>query len=232
MSNVISMTAWKNDRRAAAEIERREDARFDRYVAERQSIADSLGGTEGAQIIADVVMNLQMQDKAASAPKYTPAYSDPANEQRGSKYDATRDLRNPEIAKRIRADIKALGLNGVKVSVTTKSYSGGGSIDVKITALPHDFKVMSEKAASWRKQFGDNRDGPFHWADGRSTELSELLAKLTAIHGSYNRDNSDTMVDYFDVRYYGSVDLDWQLRREHEAREIAANAGTYWAENS
>ena len=50
-----------------------------------------------------------------------PAYSDPNNEFRGAKYDATRDLPLTEVCRRIRQDIKDAIADGclpaLKVSV-------------------------------------------------------------------------------------------------------------------
>jgi hypothetical protein len=229
MSNVINFTAVLNARRAGAEAAKFEAAKVARIEAERKDIANSLGGTAGAHIIADVVMDLKAKDRAL---RPMPAYCDPANEFRGSKYEATKGLRLADIAARMRADIKALGLaKGVKVSVRTRTYTGGGAIDIYVTALPESFKVMSDKAASWRKQFGERADYPFYWQEAQSEELQGLLAKLKGVHTSYNRDNSDSMTDYFDTRYYGSAEIEWQVRRDREAAEIAANPGTYWADD-
>jgi hypothetical protein len=230
MSNVINFAAVVNARRAAAQIDVNEKARAVRVEQERQDIADKLGGTTGAEIIASVVMDLKERDRET---KYMPAYCDPANEVRGAKYEATRDLDIKEIAKRMRDDIKALDLDpAIKVSVKIQRYSGGQSIDIRVTALPLDFPVMSEKGASWQKQFPSKEHrAPFHWADGKSDEIKELITRLSRIHGAYNRDNSDSMSDYFCVRYYGNAELDWQVRRDHEAREVAASPGTYWHES-
>lgn len=233
-AQLIDFAATLNTRRAGAEIAKREETKAARIEAERREIADALGGTAGAHIIADVVTDLKAKEDAASI-KYVPAYCDPTNDVRGSKYDATRGLYGADLAARIRQDIKdaiKAGMlpAGLKVSTKTHSYAGGYSIDCRITALPAGFKVMSEPGASWRKQFGD-KSFPGAWRDAQSDELRDLLAKLGAIHGAYNRDNSDSMVDYFDRRYYGSAELDWQVRRDHEAREVEASAGTYWHES-
>lgn len=172
--------------------------------------------------------------EAENAPKFMPAYCDPENERRGAKHDATRHLSRAEIAKRMRADIKALALpKGFKVSVRTSEYSGGGSIDIRVTAAPAGFRYYSEAAASWHKQFpGREHRMPMAWRDAQSDELRALLDKLGAIHGSYNRDNSDSMTDYFDVRYYGGAEIDWQLARDLQRADVAASPGTYWHESA
>lgn len=230
MGNVINFAAVVNARRVAAAQAERAEAIKRSEDAERAEIARTLGGTLGAHIIADVVTEMRAQERKD---RYVPAYCDPANEVRGAKYDATRDLRPAELAARIRADIKAAKLPaGVKVSVRLHTYSGGYSIDVKITALPEGFPVMSPKAASWRKQFGPHKDYPFYWCEATSDELRALIDQLKSIHDSYNRDNSDSMTDYFDTRFYGDVHLDCQLQRERIAAEVAASPGTYWHDDN
>jgi hypothetical protein len=178
-------------------------------------------------------MDLKAKEREASAPKFMPAYCDPTNETRGAKYEATRNLSRVEIAKRMRADIKALGLPaGFKVSVTCQSYSGGGSIDIRVTAVPENFRYYTDKAASWLKQFphAEHRM-PMHWEDALHSEWREVRDTLKRVHSSYNRDNSDSSVDYFDTRYYGGVDLDWQLARDVRARDVATSPGNVWAED-
>jgi len=227
-SNVISFAAFKNDRRAAAETAKREEAKAARIEKERQEIADSLGGTAGAHIIADVLTDLKAKEQET---KYVPAYCDPSNEVRGAKYEATRNLDITEIAKRMRADIKALNLRpGFKVAVRTQRYSGGQSIDIRVTALPDDFRVYSEARASWDKQFPNSYRPPLSVADQHSPEYNEVKAKLEAIHNAYNRDNSDSMTDYFDTRYYGSVNFEGTWERGKA--EVEASPGTYWHPDS
>lgn len=238
MSNVVSFAAFKNDRRASAEIAKREEAKAAKLEQERREIADSLGGTAGAHIIADVLTGLKAKDAEANAPKYTPAYCDPTNEVRGSKYEATKGLYGADLAKRIRQDIKDAQKAGTipagfKISVRTDSYSGGYSIDVRVTAVPAEFKILSDKMASWKKQFPNSyRNVPLSRDDMYSDEYNALIANLKAIHGAYNRDNSDSMVDYFDTRYYGDVGFDWRVRDQIEARDVEASAGDVWHEDS
>lgn len=226
MSNVIDFAAALNARRANATILARETAA--RAEQERADIANRLGGTVGAQIIADVVMDLKAKEKEAGAPKFMPAYCDPANETRGSKYEATRNLPLTEVAKRMRDDIKELKLaKGFKVSVRVRHHS---SIDIDVTQVPEGFRYYSDKYASWCKQFphADYR-APMPVAERHSGQYNELKAKLQRIHDAYNRDNSDSMVDYFDVRYYGHAEISgaWKGGKA----EIEAARGDYWADD-
>ncbi len=163
----------------------------------------------------------------ADAGRPMPAYCDPANEVRGAKFDATKGLTQVEIAARIRQDIKdalksGLLPKGVKVSVRCKSYSGGGSIDINITAVPPGFRVCNPKYVAWRKENPQDSFPPFRACDMRSDEYSAVLETLKGIHDAYNRDNSDSMSDYFDVRYYGDVTMHWELHDRLKAAELEA----------
>lgn len=130
----------------------------------------------------------------------------------GPKYEATKGEDTAAIAKRIRSDIKdaiAKGElpKGLKTSVTINRFSGGSSIDVKVVGLPAGVKLGAEEGEL------DDRGFPAKW----SKEVRSILAVLTPIHKSYNYDDSDSMTDYFSVRFYGSVGIDWQLEQAERA---------------
>lgn len=124
----------------------------------------------------------------------------------GSNYEATKDCSLVELANHIRADIKALAIPGLKVSVRISRYSMGRSIDLTVTAAPFaaEFADMLaesslvEEIVTRRRQQGIRM--PWLTDEGR-----DLHAKLEAIHASYNYDNSDMMTDYYQVRFAGSV---------------------------
>lgn len=228
MSNVVNFSAHLNARRAAAETATREAARAERLALQRAELAVELGGSPAAGVLADILTAVREERQAAeAATRYQPAYCDPENERRGAKHDATRELSGAEIAKRIRQDIKEAQARGdlpkgLKTSVRYRSYSGGQSIDLRIVALPEGFKVLSERYARYAAENPHDYSPPFSWQDQQSPEYVALEAKLKALHSAYNRDNSDSMVDYFDVRYYGHVELDWRIRDERRKAEIAA----------
>ncbi|MEO9625879.1 MAG: hypothetical protein ABJF09_00560 [Qipengyuania citrea] len=234
-ATIIDFAAALNQRRADQQKAEAAAAAKEASEREKADLVDRLGGTIAAHIVADVVTTVQEREREVSrSGKFMPAYCDPENEVRGAKHDATRNLDIAEIAKRMRADIKALGLAaGIKTSVRIQRYSGGQSIDLRITALPDSFELLSDKHASWRKQFpGQEHRFPGDAEAQRSPAYHRLYQQLERIHGAYNRDNSDGMTDYFDRRYYGSVTLDWEVRRALEEAQIAANPGTYWAEDA
>lgn len=234
-ATIIDFAAALNQRRADQQKAEAAAAAKEASEREKADLVDKLGGTIAAHIVADVITDVQQKQREADrAGKFQPAYCDPENEVRGAKHDATRSLDIAEIAKRMRSDIKALNLSaGIKTSVRIQRYSGGQSIDLRITALPDSFELLSDKNASWRKQFPNQEHRfPGSVEDQRSAEYHGLMQQLERIHGAYNRDNSDSMTDYFDRRYYGSVSLDWEVRRKLEAAQIEANPGTYWAEDA
>lgn len=147
----------------------------------------------------------------------------------GNKYDAS--LSTVEIAKRIRADVKALAISGLKVSVRSRT-KGTSAIDIEIKALPEDMNVYNESYTSYRKQFPDtNADVRFDFNSRFTQEYLALFETINSIHSAYNHDGSNYMTDYFDVNYYGNVSLDWRVRRDIEAAEVEASPGTYWAKS-
>lgn len=120
----------------------------------------------------------------------------------GNKYE--RGLSRKEVAKRIRLDIKAGVKAGelpkAKYSVRIEQYAGGGSINIVVSDLP--FEVLSE-ARVVADHYNPNRFSGIPW---RSDAAAALERALEGIGAAYNRDASDSMVDYFDVDYYLHVD--------------------------
>lgn len=127
----------------------------------------------------------------------------------GAKYDSS--LGVVEIAKRIRADIKAAIAAGtipaIKTSVRISRYSMGRSIDVTITEAP--FEVLNP---AWTEAC---KAGACVWdLDGISKytdEATRVFEVVRQIRDDYNYDRSDSMTDYYDVNFGGSVSFDWKL---------------------
>jgi hypothetical protein len=92
----------------------------------------------------------------------------------GSKYDPNLDL--AEIAKRIRGEIKVLG---VKASVRIERYGGGGSIDIDVREAP--FRLVVD--------------------DDLTPEAEVLTARIEDIARAYNFDQSDGFTDYYHVNF-------------------------------
>lgn len=132
-------------------------------------------------------------------------------ERKGAKYNKRLTLK--EIAAAIRADVKAAKKAGelpadVKVSVRMEH---GTAIDVQWKGAGVYALV---RVGEWNHRFG-NCGQRFGFA---LNEKGQRIQKvLEGIHGAYNRDASDPMVDYFDVRFYGRVQVDW---REQDRPEL------------
>jgi hypothetical protein len=144
----------------------------------------------------------------------------------GSKYVQGRSTK--EIASLIRQEIKkgiADGTypKGLKVSVRYKSFSGGSSIDCDIVALPKGFRVYSRTIEAGARP-EDLLNSPGQYCSNYSSELAELRGKLKAMVQAYRRDDSDAMVDYFDVNFYGGYfELGWEIEkslRDNKSDEI------------
>jgi hypothetical protein len=142
----------------------------------------------------------------------------------GAKYAETRTMSLPEIAKLMREEIKLArklakkvaptdGETGelavidplgdapasIKISIRSAYFSGGGSIDVRISGIPEE----------WGWTYGEN-----HYGDRIKIATPACLAlynEVKRIHSQYNYDNSDTQTDYFDTRFYGHVDTDERI---------------------
>lgn len=140
----------------------------------------------------------------------------------GSKYD--RDLDVADIAKRVRADIKAAVKagelpNGLKTSVRISRYSMGRSLDVAVKACP-GVEVMNPARAEHDIENNDrvHSDFPIYTED-----FAALLEQLRSIVRAYNFNGSDIQADYFHVNFHSTVDLYWRVRSElhNQAREDA-----------
>jgi len=132
----------------------------------------------------------------------------------GHRYNDTKGLRLTEIAKLIRAEVKlakklaklpaapgAVKLADVigdtpaeiKIGVRTQYFSGGGSIDVNLSGIPQE----------WGWEMREDRYG--YVVEMPTEALKALAEALKGIMNSYNYDGSDSMTDYYDVRFYGHV---------------------------
>lgn len=122
----------------------------------------------------------------------------------GTLYQQTKNLNFKEIAKLIRTDLKNTFGKDIKFSVTTKYYAGGKSINVEIKETirnylnPLNIKFPNERHSIY------------------IGEGNELIEQIENIINKYNYDNSDSMTDYFDVRFYSHVWFDYDLKEKWE----------------
>lgn len=166
----------------------------------------------------------------------------------GYLYSEGGNLDTAAIAKLIRADIKTAVSEGLlpdrwTYSVRIERFSGGSSIDVGVkncadawTPCPgykigtrHDLPGGGWTATGcgnpWCKVGGVHKDLEGAQEHDVLTEEAES-AKMTLerIHNAYNHDGSESMVDYFDVNYYGTVGFQTAWSAQFEAEEKARKA--------
>jgi len=132
----------------------------------------------------------------------------------GAKYD--RNLITTQIAALIRLDVaKATKTGdlpkGLKVSVKTRYYSGGSSIDLTIIALPAEMVVINPEYVAARRR-GLSAD--LHDAPMLSEAVRTLTARLDGMMQAYNYDGSDSRMDHFDVRFYGHCGVGAALKNK------------------
>lgn len=122
----------------------------------------------------------------------------------GTKYAATKDLTRVEVAKLIRAEIKAAVKDGslpkATYSVTCERFSGGGAIRIEVSNVS-GIRVHNVE----RLLFEHDQPHAYCRMDRYSAEMTTAIAALEAILVSYNYDGSDIQSDYFNVRFYSSV---------------------------
>ncbi|MDG3443712.1 hypothetical protein [Nitrospirillum amazonense] len=237
MTTIVSLASFKQSRRVEEENSRRAaeaQATHDRKVDQtRLTLSTVLGTSDRGEQLAAVLAEALVtagESKVSRAPKV--AYCDPANETRGSKFEATRNLSHKEIAARIRQDIKDAQKAGrlpqtVKASVRFSLFSGGASVDVTINALPPGMVVWNPEYVAWVNQSRGAPNYRFAGKEMYSPEYGAVLSVLEAIHNAYNRDNSDSSSDYFDRRYYGDVRLSSEIRQESRRAEGFKGVGEF-----
>ena len=118
----------------------------------------------------------------------------------GDLYNGDLDVK--DIAALIRKDIKAAVKMGIlpdeKFGVRISRFSGGCSIDVQVkTWALGAHRVEVEVEAPWGTR-----------TEQHLTPVAKsTLDTLNSIMGAYNHDGSDTMTDYFDVKFYGHANF-------------------------
>ncbi len=130
----------------------------------------------------------------------------------GSKYTGFRDV--AQVAKDVRGDLKAAQAAGylpddVKMSVTTSKYAGGQALRVEIRGMP-DQDIY--------------RHDPTSWEPGRrySAPCREVIDRVDAIAGAYDRSTTDAHTDYFNVMYWCHVDVEDEAGARWRAEQAAA----------
>jgi len=132
-------------------------------------------------------------------------YTEQASE--GSEYKNHRYTSIKEIAKLVRAKLKN-ECPGCKFSVQKESYSMGQSLHVSLMSGPFDaFVADSERGYAQLNEY--TLQDPYEEVQESilSKEAYETAQKALFITKKFNYDDSDAMIDYFDVNFYLHLDI-------------------------
>jgi len=120
----------------------------------------------------------------------------------GPRYDPARWRSSAEVARLLRADLRAAQAGGALppsavFSVRSDSFAGGQSVRVEIRNLPD------------REILDDHPDFPRRLSPA-ARELERVVRRVV---NAYNRDRSGSQSDVFDVHYYGHVSIETETDR-------------------
>lgn len=148
---------------------------------------------------------------ALTFPVPKPTHSDKF---RGEKYDDALSI--TQCAARIRADIKEAVRTGALPSGTYSVRTAHGrSINVRISHIP--FMIPNRQRVCFDLHH-PNVNVSMTVIPHLSDLGNALVDKVKKIVTAYQRDNSDTMTDYFDVNFYEDVTFDWEWKtKQREA---------------
>ena len=117
-----------------------------------------------------------------------------SNGWKGSRYDSS--LSTAQISAKIR-DYLREHYKGYKWRVRSENYSGGSSISVTLVSGP--VPVMVEGS---RKYISTSSVGLHSYENDLTAEAFAMMKDVASFAISYNRSDSDGMIDYFDERFY------------------------------
>jgi hypothetical protein len=136
----------------------------------------------------------------------------------GEKYQGY--LPSAELAKLIRKDLKK-AYPDCKFSVTKQDYSGGRSITVSVMATP--FQVV-EDWGNWSNNYAQLNQNYIESTCngiGLTEEGIELLRDVVNTVQSYNYDDSDAQIDYFNCNFYSHFALGkWDKPYERRGKNV------------
>ncbi len=137
----------------------------------------------------------------------------------GTKYEATSDLTTTEIAKLVRADIKAAVKTGdlpVGIySVRTRYASQMSAIDITVKSIECD--VLNPGRIYAQSDTPDDFDA-ISKHETYTQEYKAVSEHLTAILNDYNRKDIDSQSDLHNVRFFSSVKISYICRGDEEMR--------------
>lgn len=118
----------------------------------------------------------------------------------GAKFEATKDMRIAEVAKLIRKDLKDQ-FPGLKFKVNSGVSTFHPYVDVTVCSLPAGVTVRNQAphlAGALRAWMSD--------------EAIALSNAVQAVVNAYNWDNSEPQSDYYNSRFFESVQFASELR--------------------
>ena len=151
----------------------------------------------------------------------------------GSKYAANKDASTTDIAKMIRADIKAAVKSGelpkAKYSVRSDYYSMGSSINVRISNVPGPTFNAAWFVWNEANPYARGGSGPEEARERFAPKVTDALKKLEEIVDAYNYNGSDSSTDYYDVNFSGSVSAEYDeaVYKMEKAMALADDAAVY-----
>ena len=141
----------------------------------------------------------------------------------GENYKKERIYNTSIITKLTREFIKT-NLKGYRFSITTSKYSGGASISIDLMGAPHAafetpnpelvpnnvrFSMpngLEHAMKSWEYNINKNHAQVNHYyidnAYYLTTKTREVLKTVYKFVNSFNYDDSDAQIDYFDTNFY------------------------------
>lgn len=129
----------------------------------------------------------------------------------GKKYEETRNLPIKEIAKRVKKEVLAKHPY-ISISIRTKHFSGGRSLDVDITAYPKHF-LEKKLLYTEMQNIPEDKIPKYAWVASEDENAKALIKDIEHIVNQYRYDDSDGMIDYYATNFYLSVQFDHDLRR-------------------
>jgi hypothetical protein len=137
----------------------------------------------------------------------------------GAKYDGNLDT--AQIAKRVRADLKAAIASGelpaMKASVRISRYSMGSSITVSLSDIAGLTLFNAERLRADCDQPHGHITLPIYTDEARA-----ILDAVEAILAAYNYDASDSQTDYYESAFHANVDFDNRWESARREVELAA----------
>lgn len=119
----------------------------------------------------------------------------------GKKYNPQMSIK--EIVENIRKELKEK-FPECKFSVRKEVFSNGCSITVSLMEAPFD--PFSDKLDEYDKRYGYHQINHFHM-EYLPKEAYSVLKQVVDIVNSYNFDDSESMIDYFDRNFYFDLEI-------------------------